>query len=499
MNTPLRILFIGGPEDDHALAGIVLRKAFPALETDHASGAAAFAESLVRADFKLVITEHQLGWSTGLELLGALRSRCPGVPVVMFTDTGNEEIAAEAMGRGVDVYLPKSPRNFMRLTEVVRSLLARSESRGAVETSAGRIEALLDRAEIGAFRSTLDGRLLWANTAFLGLTGLDRLENTEHLNLQGLDGRPGDWVDRSRRLQAAGHLREDAVALRRIDGATVWISLAETLDTSPAGELLVDGVAIDVTRRRELEQSLQQKVDELARSNTDLEQFAYTASHELQEPLRTLERYTKILSRETGAAWSGDARESIDLILGATGRMQQLVDDLLTYSRVIVGGRPPRPVDCERLVDQALSNLKASVDDSKGAVTRGTLPTLSGDPVQLALVFQNLIGNGLKFRNSKPPKVHIEAERDRGEWHLSVRDNGIGFDPAQADRIFGIFQRLHTDSEYPGTGIGLAVCKRIVERHGGRIWAESKPGKGSTFHFTLPDVSGDPDSSPPKA
>lgn len=200
--------------------------------------------------------------------------------------------------------------------------------------------------------------------------------------------------------------------------------------------------------------------------------------------------YTQLLARRYGDKLDDDAREFIGYAVDGVTRMQRLINDLLAYSRVGRKQLASEPIDCGALLDRVCSDLQVALEENGASVTRDPLPTISGDPVQLGQLLQNLVGNAMKFRGKEPPRVHVGAERREGEWLLSVRDNGIGIDPQYAERIFVLFQRLHGRGEYPGTGIGLAVCKKIVERHGGRIWVESEPGKGAAFHFTIPDPSG---------
>jgi light-regulated signal transduction histidine kinase (bacteriophytochrome) len=225
---------------------------------------------------------------------------------------------------------------------------------------------------------------------------------------------------------------------------------------------------------------------ELARSNTELEQFAYVASHDLQEPLRMVASYTQLLAKRYTGRLDGDADEFIAYAVDGVNRMQTQIQDLLSYSRVGKKERDFESTDCAAVLDRALANLKVAVEESGAGVTSDPLPSVVGDGNQLMQLFQNLIGNAIKFRNHERPLVHVSAKRGDKEWIFSVRDNGIGFEPQFAERIFVIFQRLHAKSEHPGTGIGLAVCKKIVERHNGRIWAEAEPGKGATFYFALP-------------
>ena len=244
-------------------------------------------------------------------------------------------------------------------------------------------------------------------------------------------------------------------------------------------------------QRRRAEEALAVRAQELERSNADLEQFAYVASHDLQEPLRAIAGFTKILGRRYQGRLDADADGLITRTVNAAARMQGLINDLLTYSRTGRDVGSYAPTDCATVVDQEIDNLKSAIDESGAVVTRDPLPTVVANASLLSQVFGNLISNAIKFRDSRPPQVHVSAERRETEWVFSVKDEGIGIDPQYVERIFIIFQRLHSPSEYVGTGIGLAVCKKAVQRLGGRIWVESRPGKGATFYFALP--SGEPD------
>jgi PAS domain S-box-containing protein len=251
------------------------------------------------------------------------------------------------------------------------------------------------------------------------------------------------------------------------------------------GTRIYTAVLRDVSERARAEDALARQAEELARSNAELEQFAYVASHDLQEPLRMVSSYTQLLARRYRDRLDDDAREFIGYAVDGVNRMQALIADLLAFSRV--GNRGGfEPTELDRVLGRALANLQAAVEETGASVSADPLPTVVGDPVQLGQLLQNLVGNAVKFRGESPPRVHVSAERVGGEWRLGVHDNGIGIEPEYAERIFVIFQRLHGRDEYPGTGIGLAICKKIVERHGGRIWVESRPGRGSTFYFTLP-------------
>lgn len=250
-----------------------------------------------------------------------------------------------------------------------------------------------------------------------------------------------------------------------------------------------DELAEEVAERKQAEVKLKQAVAELERSNAELEQFAYVASHDLQEPLRMVSSFAQLLAQRYHGKLDKNADEFIEYVVDGVNRMQRLINDLLAYSRVGTGDKPYELTDCEAVLDKSLANLQVAIEDSEAVITHDRLPSVTADDLQMVQLFQNLLGNTIKFRNEKPPLVHISARQEENEWLFSVRDNGIGIDEKYATRIFLIFERLHTSAEYHGTGIGLAICKKIVERHGGRIWVKSEPGKGSTFYFTLPLTS----------
>ncbi len=296
---------------------------------------------------------------------------------------------------------------------------------------------------------------------------------------------------------------------RAKDGEYRWLRWRSVPDPESGN---IYAIARDVTeekaRNKELE-STRRALDEHARnverSNAELEQFAYVASHDLQEPLRMVASYVTLLEQRYGDQLDQDAREFIDFAVDGARRMQQLIDDLLAYSRVETRGRKPESVAVAESLAQARSNLYQYLSEHGALVTHDELPTVMADPGQLTLLLQNLIHNGVKFAaEGTTPRVHISADPDEANCRLSVADNGIGIESRHAERIFQIFQRLHGRKEYAGTGVGLAICKRIVERHGGEIWLDSEVGTGSTFHFTLPRseeegdaVSGDtPDRDP---
>jgi len=263
-------------------------------------------------------------------------------------------------------------------------------------------------------------------------------------------------------------------------------TLADQVAVAIENARLYEAVQQELTERKQMEEALRERTEALERSNRELERFAYVASHDLQEPLRMVASYTQLLEKRYKGKLDSDADEFIAYAVDGATRMQALINDLLTYSRVGTKGKDLKPTDCGTVLERTLDNLKQALEESGAQVTYEPLPTVMADDVQLGQLFQNLIGNAIKFRSEEPTQIHVSAERNEDKWVFSFRDNGIGIDPEFRERIFAIFQRLHKRRDYPGTGIGLAVCKKIVERHGGHIWVESVPEKGSTFYFTIP-------------
>ena len=252
------------------------------------------------------------------------------------------------------------------------------------------------------------------------------------------------------------------------------------------GKKLFTVILRDVTQRVTQAEQLAKQAKELARSNHDLEEFAYVASHDLQEPLRMVAAYTQLLAERYHGQLDPSADRYIGYAVEGAQRMQTLIQDLLAFSRAGRNGHERKLADCKEVIEEALGNLRAAVLESGAEVTCGQLPAIFADRSQLVQLFQNLIGNAIKFHGSRPPAIAVSSERQNGEWKFAVADNGIGIAPEHKSAVFDIFHRLHTRTEYPGNGVGLAICKKIVEQHGGRIWVDSVPGRGSTFQFTFP-------------
>lgn len=402
--------------------------------------------------------------------------------IVILLITGSGTAAGYLWRRQSAVY-------YRALYEVA---IARQEDRKRAEASLResekRYRLLFDRMMTGfalheavwdAAGDACDYRFLEVNQEFERLTGLSAKEIIGRTVREVLPGIEPVWIERYCAVARTGqpaHFEDFAGPLGKY---------FEVVAYSPQ-EGLFATIFSDITDRRRNEQALKKTTDELMRSNKELEQFAYIASHDLQEPLRMVASYMQLIEKRYKDRLDQDAQEFIDYAVDGAVRMQRMVNDLLVYSRVGTTGKPFVPVDSGAVLDQVLDDLKLKIEENDAVVTRGPLPAVLADASQLGQVFQNLIANAIKFRSSRPPQVHIHALQAGGEWVFSVKDNGIGFDPEYAEKIFVIFKRLYPMEKYPGSGIGLTICKKIVERHGGRIWAESQPGKGAVFLFTLP-------------
>jgi len=358
-----------------------------------------------------------------------------------------------------------------------------------LKMSEERFRRTFDESPIGAAVVSLGHRYQRVNRALCSLLGYGEQELT---SLTVMDvTHPNDIaadLEQARRL-VAGEIDQYEMDKRyaRKDGCVIWVRLSARVVRDASGRPLHFLPMIeDITDRKAAERELKDLVARLEQSNAELEQFAHVASHDLQSPLATVSSYLALIERHYKGSLDGEAAGFLASAQEGVAQMQQLIQDVLTYARLESGQPPREQTATSSVLDVVLGNLETRVAESGATVTHDELPIVTGDAHQLVQVLQNLIENAIKFRGDAPPRIHVRAEVQEGRWLFSVRDNGIGIPPEARERIFAMFTRLHGKSKYPGTGIGLALCKKIVERHGGRIWVESEVGKGSTFYFTLP-------------
>jgi len=375
-------------------------------------------------------------------------------------------------------------------TAIVRDISERVRAEDARRESEGRLRAIVETAVDGIITIDEQGRVTSFNPAAVKLFGYAPEEVLgKNVNLL----MPSPYHDEhdgylSNHLitgvkKIIGIGRE--VTGRRKDGTVFPMDLSVS-ETILGSRRIFTGIVRDISQRKAAEENMARQAEELARSNVELERFAYVASHDLQEPMRTVRSFAQLLQRRYGPTLTGDAQEYLRFLTDGVQRMHTLINDLLAYSRVHSQGAAFSPVDSNDVFARVLANLQASIRSHQGEVTVEKLPLVIADSTQLGQVFQNLLANALKFQGPQPPRIHVSAGETPNEWVFTVKDNGIGISPEYFERIFIIFQRLHTIEEYGGTGIGLAICKKIVERHSGRIWVNSELGKGSSFSFSIP-------------
>ncbi|WP_434664338.1 PAS domain S-box protein [Paraburkholderia sp. A3BS-1L] len=419
-----------------------------------------------------------------------------------FREADERVLAGEVVEREEEVSLDGQLHTFLSVGFPIRNAEGRTVAIGGISTDISerkraeeRLRLVVEAAPNAMIMVNRAGHIVLVNSQAERVFGYSR---DELLGL-GIDelvparlraGHPawraaffGD--PKSRPMGTGRHL----YGLRR-DGSEFPVEIGLNPIETDEGMFVLAAV-VDITERRRAEDALQERTDELARSNRDLEQFAYVASHDLQEPLRAVAGPLQLLQRRYEGQLDARADEYIGHAVEGAARMQALIEDLLTYSRVGRAENVFQPTECEAALDYALKNLSTAIEEAGAQVHREPLPAVRAIAPQLSLLFQNLVGNAIKFRRKEGPvEIRVGAEARGAGWQFRVEDNGIGIDAQYFERIFLIFQRLHTRRDYPGTGIGLALCKRIVERHGGRIWVESEPGKGTTFFFTLPGQGG---------
>jgi signal transduction histidine kinase len=475
----LRALVLDDNPHDRELTLRELRKEFPGVEALEPLDNSEFREALTTAQFDIVVTDFNLKWANGVDIVRAVKEARPHCPVIMFTATGTQEVAVEAMKAGLDDYVIKSPKHYMRLAVAVRSCLDRAEIRLRALRSETRLHTLLERLNVGVLRMTMEGDVVDANRACKAL--LDRFDGRTEAARNALLGVIRQELPQ---LKNRNDAAEREAELEASDGESVCVYIS-LLRVRVNGHDAIDVLVEDVTKmRRSTERN-----EELEQANRALEAFAYTVTHDLRAPLRNLQGYVHALVEDCSAGLNDSCRGYIASVEQIAIKMDGMIADVLEFSRLARTDLPMEKLAVRVAVEEALALLKSTVEARKAKLEVSVGHDLSAMAHQQTLVqvLTNLVSNALKFvAEGTRPEVHIRAERrNSARVRLWVEDNGIGIDPAQQSRIFEVFQRLHGEEKYPGTGIGLALVKKGVERMGGQVGVESSPGQGSRFWIDL--------------
>ena len=485
MTTRRRILVADSAGADRELAVFLLRQQLPDYDIEGVADPMTLAERLLHPGLAAVVTEWELAWGGGLEVTATIGRLNPECAVVLFTAAAAGQVAAEAIGHGVDALAFKGSAGFLALPATVRTALERAARRLEAHAGEQRYRTLIDEMPVGVTTLTAGGSIVTASPAAARLLGSADPGSVVGAFLPGLLADAGR--DRLTRVLESGKaVRGLEAHVRQSDGAPVWLRINAWPVAGPGGSVARWEASLeDISTYRQTERQLEERAAQLARTNAELQQFSYAISHDLQEPLQLVTHYGQLLAEEYGNRLDASAHRWLAHLLTSVARMQAMINDVLEYSRVETRGQAFVPVDFAAVVAEAVANVQASIDQTGAVVTAHDLPRATADPRQMVQLFQNLIGNAVKFHGAAPPRVQISAVEAEDAWVFAVMDNGIGIPPEGLDRVFGMFQRLHAPNEYPGTGIGLARAKRIVERHGGQIWVTSQPGEGATFYFSI--------------
>ena len=477
----VKILIVDDKPYDGQLAALVLQQQLPDAEITVIDDAIEFAEHLAIGEFSLVITERHLNWAEGSRIIESIKRLYPKCPVIFFSAEKTPISHSETGYNQPDEQIKKGSAGFLHLPMCVSQLLQPSEKNENINSTSS---PLVDRMPVGVFSLSRDGRLNCLNSSCSKIFMLADCKEPGDTRLQDLlvDDTTRSII--SRVLQQGEAVNDLDAELLQTEDTPCWIRInIWPIEKPDDGTLQFEGSVTDISSFKNAVSNLTYNAAELSRSNADLEKFAYVTSHDLQEPLSYISRYANLL-HERGDL-DDDSERFMEHILDSSKRLQSMVDDILEYSRVGTQGDEFDLVDFGELADSAARNLDKSFKEKHAIYKRGDLPALRADGRQIKQLFQNLFSNALKFSGDKPPRILVTAREKPEHWEFSVQDNGIGLEKKDRKLIFDMFQRLHTNEKYPGTGIGLAVCRSIVERHGGTIRVKSVPGKGSIFAFTI--------------
>lgn len=447
--------------------------------------------------FDCVVLDQQLPDIKGLEVLVRLRNASGDltVPIVLLTAMGDEILAASAIKAGALDYIPKKGLTESVILRAVQNAIQkfdlieqRRRSEDALRRSEQRLKTMAETVPEILFTHRPDGFCDYLSHRFYEYTGL--AEGAGEGTNWMASFHPED-VERSlasrRESIRRGESYETEYRLRRYDGAYRWFTerAVPVRENGVITEWV--GVSMDVHDLKETRNALEQRRRDLERSNEELQRFAYVISHDLQAPLRTVSAMTQLLARRFGDRLDEETIQLTGFVASGVRRMSRLITDLMEYSRLSEKAQPAlASIDTGQLANWAIANLQTQIEESNALISvNEPLPYVVADE-QFGRVFQNILGNAIKYRGERRVEIHISVKRDGEQWIFTIRDNGIGFEMKYAGKIFDVFQRLHGDGQYEGTGVGLAICKRLIERYGGRIWADSAPGEGTTFYFTVP-------------
>jgi PAS domain S-box-containing protein len=436
----------------------------------------------------LVLADYSLPQWSGMDALEILAEERLVVPLILVSGALGEETAVECIKKGATDYVLK--RALARLPLAIRRAIEERDKRERMEMAEDLFRCAVESSPNGILIVDEAGNIILANRQ------TERLFGYKSAELMGQSFEmlvPGDFREHHRGLHAAlqhsslerSISNQRDIVCPRKDGGSFSAEIVLTPVKASGGPHTL-AVVIDITARKKAEREAEEHVRELRRSNEELQQFAYVASHDLQEPLRMVASYTGLLAERYRGKLDENADKYIGYAVDGARRMQRMIQDLLAYARVHSQAKPLQPIDPATVLTSIVANLRSTIEKSNAHIIWDKLPTVSADEGQLGQVFQNLIGNACKFHGQEPPRIEVRAESAGEMWKFSVSDNGIGIAKESGGRIFQMFQRLHTREEFEGTGIGLAIAKRVVERHGGQIWFDSVPGEGTTFYFTIP-------------
>ncbi len=511
MSQTIRLLLLDDNPDDRVLAIRQLQREFNDLQVEQIIEAKGFSRALAAGNFDLVITDFQMRWTDGIAVLRAIKARYPDCPVIMFTNTGSQEIAVEAMKAGLEDYVLKSPKHYIRLPVAVRSALDGALNQRRAIHLENRLQFLLNRLDVGVFRATQAGELIEGNAAFLRILQVNSLPEAQEIYLHQLYIR--------REIGSSNLEWERELQLQRSDGSRVWVLLSETLSAND-GETAIDGLLEDISERKSaeaeirslnenLEHRVRKRTAQLEVTNKDLEAFSYSVSHDLREPLRAIEGFAQALLEDFADSLPPLGQEYTQRIVAAANRLDKLIQDMLNYSRLSRADLQRSRVNLSAVVTEALTQLEVEIQQRQAQISVAEpLPEVIGDYTTLLSAIVNVLANAVKFvAPDVQPQVRVWAEeigeqgdkvtRGQGEFriispttskwvHLWIEDNGIGIAPKHQRQIFRVFERLHGVESYSGTGIGLAIVHKGMERMGGCVGVESQLGQGSKFWLELP-------------